>query len=117
MFDNKQNANLTDFGGLSQSFSWDNGTVGNYWGDYRENYPNATQEDTLGIWNTPYTINNNNTDQYPLMQPVNITIESPPTIGISDSSQLTPLTIGIVAIFAVILSIAIALIIRRKNKA
>lgn len=115
LFDNKQNANLTDFGGISQIYSWDNETVGNYWGDYNEKYPNAIQEDALGIWDTPYTINNNNTDRYPLIFPVNITIESPSTIGISGSSQITLLTIGIVTLFAIILFIAVAVIIRTKK--
>jgi nitrous oxidase accessory protein len=116
LFDNKQNAYLTDFGELSHVFSWDNGTVGNYWGDYREKYPNATQEDTLCIWNTPYNINNDNTDQYPLVLPINITIESPSANDISDSSPI-PLTIGIVVISAIILFITLAVIRRSKKNA
>jgi nitrous oxidase accessory protein NosD len=35
---------------------WDNGTVGNYWSDYRTIYPNATEIDGTGIGNTPYRI-------------------------------------------------------------
>jgi hypothetical protein len=35
---------------------WDNSTLqkGNFWSDYEEKYPNATEIDNLGIWNTPY---------------------------------------------------------------
>jgi parallel beta-helix repeat protein len=33
---------------------WDNGTVGNYWDDYAEKYPNASQADN--IWDTPYAV-------------------------------------------------------------
>jgi parallel beta-helix repeat protein len=46
---------------------WDNGSVGNYWSDYMARYPNAVQVDSSGVWNTPYVIDANNTDHYPLM--------------------------------------------------
>jgi hypothetical protein len=50
---------------------WDNGypSGGNYWRDYQTRYPNATEIDSSGIWNTPYVIDANNTDRYPLMAP------------------------------------------------
>jgi len=45
---------------------YDNGTVGNFWADYREKYPNAIQID--GIWDTPYEyIGGSNKDNYPLV--------------------------------------------------
>jgi parallel beta-helix repeat protein len=49
--------------------SWDNGypSGGNYWSDYQSKYPNAVEKDSSGITNTPYIINSNNTDNYPLM--------------------------------------------------
>jgi hypothetical protein len=50
--------------------SWDNGTIGNYWSDYEERYPNATEIDGSGIWDTPYVIDEYNQDNYPLMNPV-----------------------------------------------
>jgi hypothetical protein len=48
---------------------WDNGypSGGNYWSDYKEKYPNATELDESGIWSTPYVIDENNTDNYPLI--------------------------------------------------
>jgi len=46
---------------------WDNGSVGNYWSDYLTEYPNATETNSSGVWNTPYVIDTNNTDYYPLM--------------------------------------------------
>jgi parallel beta-helix repeat protein len=47
---------------------WDDGAgKGNYWSDYEERYPNATEIDGSGIWNTPYVIDENNQDNYPLM--------------------------------------------------
>ncbi len=48
--------------------SWDNGTVGNYWGDYQTRYPDATQNSATGTYNTPYIIDANNKDNYPLIQ-------------------------------------------------
>jgi parallel beta-helix repeat protein len=50
---------------------WDNGypSGGNYWSDYQTRYPSASEIDSSGIWNTPYAIDSNNTDHYPLMQP------------------------------------------------
>ena len=49
--------------------SWDNGypSGGNYWSDYQSQQPNAIEKDSSGIANAPYTINSNNTDNYPLM--------------------------------------------------
>jgi parallel beta-helix repeat protein len=46
---------------------WDNGSRGNYWSDYLTKYPNATEIDSSGVWNTPYIINMNDADHYPLM--------------------------------------------------
>jgi parallel beta-helix repeat protein len=45
---------------------WDDGAgEGNYWSDYEERYPNATEID--GIWDTPYVIDENNQDNYPIV--------------------------------------------------
>ncbi|MEM2969280.1 MAG: right-handed parallel beta-helix repeat-containing protein [Candidatus Bathyarchaeia archaeon] len=49
---------------------WDNGTAGNYWNDYTQRYPNASEIGSTGIGDTPYYINENNIDRYPLMKPV-----------------------------------------------
>lgn len=51
--------------------SWDNGypSGGNYWSDYEDKYPNATEINNSGLWNTSYIINENNIDYYPLMVP------------------------------------------------
>ena len=43
---------------------WDNDCEGNYWSDY-----NGTDADHDGIGDTPYIIDENNTDRYPLMNP------------------------------------------------
>jgi len=58
---------------------WDDGypSGGNYWSDYEERYPDAKELDGSGIWSTPYVIDENNQDNYPLMEPWS-PIEVPP---------------------------------------
>jgi len=51
---------------------WDNGTTGNHWSDYITRYPNASEVGSSGIGDTPFYINENNIDRYPLMEPVTI---------------------------------------------
>jgi parallel beta-helix repeat protein len=50
--------------------SWDDGypSGGNYWSDFRTRYPNATEIDSSGTWNTPYVIDASNVDHYPLVK-------------------------------------------------
>ncbi len=47
---------------------WDNGYEGNYWSDYDERYLNASYN-KVGISDTPYVIQGNNQDEYPLRNP------------------------------------------------
>ena len=44
----------------------DNNVVGNYWSDYQTRYPDATQNNNISTYNTPYTIDANNKDNHPL---------------------------------------------------
>lgn len=49
----------------STNSSWDNGSLGNYWGDYKNRYPSAS---IIGpVWNTSYQINTTTSyDRFPL---------------------------------------------------
>ncbi|MHA1520567.1 MAG: NosD domain-containing protein [Promethearchaeota archaeon] len=49
----------------SSNNSWDNGTRGNYWGDYNEKYPDAANN--LIFWHTPYQIDADSIDYFPLV--------------------------------------------------
>jgi len=50
---------------------WDDGypSGGNYWSNYGVRYPSAREMDGSGIWDTSYVIDENNQDNYPLINP------------------------------------------------
>jgi parallel beta-helix repeat protein len=50
-------------------WSSDSSYGGNYWSDYEIRYPDAMESDGSGIWNTPYVIDDDNQDNYPLVNP------------------------------------------------
>jgi parallel beta-helix repeat protein len=58
--------------------TWDNGypSGGNYWSDYNgtdlKKGPNQDQSGSDGIGDTPYIIDDNNRDRYPLMKPIEV---------------------------------------------
>ena len=62
-FVNNEKSALAD----SQPTFWDNGTAGNYWGDYT-----GVDNDGDGIGDTSYSIGDGNTDIYPLMEPFEV---------------------------------------------
>jgi len=53
---------------------WDNDypAGGNYWSNYTNLYSEAKELDNSGIWGTPYVIDENNQDRYPLLTPIDI---------------------------------------------
>ena len=63
--------NQEAYSGYTSTSVWNSGSPpeGNYWSDYKEKYSNATEVDSSGIWNTPYVIDENNQDNYPLVKP------------------------------------------------
>jgi parallel beta-helix repeat protein len=73
---------------------WDDGypSGGNYWGDYEARYPNATELDDSGLWDTPYALYGNNQDNYPLMHPLvapPLLDNTPPTISVVSPENKT----------------------------
>lgn len=79
----------TNFG--TDIVSWDNGKQGNYWSDYQAKYPNGTEVDASGVENTPYVIDENNTDHYPLTQQFNI---STTALATTDNGEAIELPLG-----------------------
>lgn len=71
-------------GWMSMDNVWDNGKEGNYWSDYT-----GADADGDGIGDTPYVIDTNNTDRYPLMNPFSKFLPSP-TPSPSPSPDPTP---------------------------
>lgn len=72
---------------------WDNGFEGNYWSDY-----NGTDNNGDGIGDSPHFVYENNQDNHPLMEPVDIEV-------IPEFPSWTPLLItlfGVVAITSVL---------------
>jgi len=78
--DNDQNVQITS---TNYTQVWDNGSVGNYWSSY-----NGTDNNGDGIGDTPYVIDQNNQDNYPLMEP----------IIIPEFPSWTPLLIMLIAV-------------------
>jgi nitrous oxidase accessory protein NosD len=69
VFHNSFNANDAQSYSLESQSVWDDGypNGGNYWSDFQNLYPDAQELDSSGIWDTPYTIDDNNEDNYPLV--------------------------------------------------
>jgi parallel beta-helix repeat protein len=76
-FNNSQGVGWT-WGLYGKKNNWDNGKEGNFWDDYRTsrthrawNDYNVTDDNKDGINDTPYVINEDNLDHYPLVSPFN----------------------------------------------
>jgi len=83
--------------------SWDNGVVGNYWGDYSGS----------GY----YVIDENNTDHHPLTQPVDVNSIAPtPTPSSTIGSLISEPTILAILIGVPLLVIIISLLLFRRNR-
>ncbi len=75
--------------------TWDNGKEGNYWNDY-----NGTDSNSDGIGDTPYSINLQNVDSYPLIRPYEIQPMPTPTPTVPELPSLTVLTFLLASLFA-----------------
>ena len=95
-------------GGSSPNF-WDNGTEGNYWSNYTGADLNG---DSIG--DTPYVIDTNNADRYPLMNPFEIPDpEIPDTIPEFPTWTTMPLAL---AVFTVAVTIYKRKLRKLRNK-
>ena len=94
---------------------WDNGYVGNYWSHYQTRYPNASKIDNSGVWDTPYVIDANNTDHYPLTKQVDITAP-PPTPNPTPSPTIPELPSWIILPLAMMTVLLAVLEMKRRRK-
>ena len=122
---------LKDLSGITYDNFWDNGSIGNYWGNYSIKYPNASEIGNTGIGDTPYIIerelwttreypNATNIDHCPLMYQYNIendTIAFPiqePDVQSGTEPFPTAYSMGFVAVIVLILLGSIVYILKRK---
>ncbi len=89
---------------------WDNGKEGNYWSDYSSRYSNASKIGNTGVGDTPFYINENNIDRFPLISPFNVSSstsksEKPEPTHTSDTEQ-EPETFPALAVAAGIVATA-----------
>jgi parallel beta-helix repeat protein len=74
---------------------WDDGSRGNYWSDYLNKYPEATEIDNSGVWNTSYVIDANNIDHYPLTKQYSALPELPSFVILPLSIMATLLVVTV----------------------
>ena len=106
---------------------WDNGfpSGGNYWSDYQTKYPNASGIENSGVGSTPYSVDSQNKDNYPLMEPFsahvsaasNTSPENPTASTQEDfptAMQTAVLAASVVAVTVVIVGLAVYFKKRRR---
>ncbi|MGE5532904.1 MAG: nitrous oxide reductase family maturation protein NosD [Bacillota bacterium] len=87
-------------GNVTDTVSWDNGVVGNYWGDYNGN--------------GSYVIYEKNIDNYPLTQQVDINSIAPTPTPTPTSDAVLDLAILILA--AILATVAISVLLFRRHR-
>ncbi len=97
---------------------WDDGAVGNFWGDYQSRYPNAKEVGNSGIGDTHYEIDENNVDRFPRIrafsqaEPPNFTIPPSSLPSTPFPTTIAAIALG-VAVVVVVLAVTV-IILRRK---
>ncbi|XHH10024.1 MAG: nitrous oxide reductase family maturation protein NosD [Candidatus Bathyarchaeia archaeon] len=92
----------------------------NYWSDYYDRYPNASEVGNTGVGNTPYVINENNIDYKPKLAPNQIptqtqppqNTQTPAATQTTDTQQNhsdadSPLNVQLIVIIAVVSVLAV----------
>lgn len=86
-----------DYNTTEPMHTWDNGEEGNYWSDY-----NGTDDDGDGIGDTPYIIDVQNQDRYPLTQLAAV----PPTAPSNLPIEIIAITVALPTIIIIATLIA-----------
>jgi parallel beta-helix repeat protein len=96
----KANLQANAMGDETGANTWDNGSKGNYWGDYPDRYPNATISSE--IWSISYSIlgTTNDVDRFPLVLPEHLATYTPPPIiytkKILNTGEIVGIVIGLI---------------------
>ena len=104
----------------TDSASWYEDKVGNYWSDYTMRYPDANEINGSGVYDIAFFINPENLDFYPIVNPITFPIPTPtpsptPTPTSSPESEPFPTTLAVASI-ATIAIIGIGTLVYFKNK-
>lgn len=101
---------------------WDNSSIGNYWSDYATRYPNASEIGQTGIGDTPYMLDSDNIDHYPVLYPFNIEngnvaspSREPPSKLFSFPNSVVFFAVGVSIVF-IIAVVAVGLLYRRSHR-
>ena len=97
---------------------WDNGSIGNYWINYKTKYP-ASEIGNTGIGNVSYLIDANNIDHHPLMYPFDIetgTIAYPTREIQPEPFPVAPVAAGVAVVAVVIVAAGLLLYNRKRRK-
>ncbi len=98
---------------------WNNASAGNYWSDYQTRYPNATKTENATVWDTPFYINENNIDHYPLTSQLNIEIsdyeDEQTNPNVQNPQIKTPPYTFILLIVTICIVVCILLLIYKKR--
>ncbi|MCW4001373.1 MAG: hypothetical protein NWE93_14165 [Candidatus Bathyarchaeota archaeon] len=106
---------------------WDNGQVGNYYNNYTNQYPNTQQTSNSETWNMPYEIDENNTDNHPLVAPgstetmqnlaQSLISAHSPSVNLTSAFTVANLITTVSVVGALLVALLVSfLLVRRKRK-
>jgi hypothetical protein len=95
---------------------WDNRSVGSYWNDYLTKYPNASEIGNTGIGDTPYVIDTDNVDNFPLMAPFEVLPALTPSPGPQPEPESFPTALLATAFSVSITIVAVCLLYYHKKR-
>jgi hypothetical protein len=96
---------------------WDNGSIGNYWSDYLIKYPSASEIGNSGIGDTPYVMNSDNIDYYPLMAPFEVPPEPTPSPEPQPEAEPFPAVLVVASVITVtVVGIGLLVYFKKRKK-